>query len=174
MEKIIVDGVIFRRYPDSKRTELKKYFISSPEKCFGYKTKRLHRYLWEKQNGEIPDGYHIHHKDDNYLNNDLSNLELVSPKQHNDRHYEKLLPMWRKNIDKAREKAIEWHKSEGAKEFHKRIARLSWVNKKLYTKDCDVCGKEYKTPFPERSKYCHDNCKATALRRKRGVLSRYQ
>ena len=40
--------------------------------------KRLHRYVWEKERGEIPEGYHIHHIDKNKANNDISNLALIS------------------------------------------------------------------------------------------------
>lgn len=44
--------------------------------------KYLHRLIWEKANGNIPDGYVIHHKDGNRLNNDLSNLELMELHEH--------------------------------------------------------------------------------------------
>lgn len=40
-----------------------------------------HRLLWIHHNGEIPPGLQINHKDFNKLNNDLDNLELVTPKQ---------------------------------------------------------------------------------------------
>ena len=30
---------------------------------------KLHRYIWEKANGKIPEGHHIHHKDHNKINN---------------------------------------------------------------------------------------------------------
>jgi hypothetical protein len=37
-----------------------------------------HRYLWEKEYGEIPEGYIVTFKDKNTLNTDLDNLKLVS------------------------------------------------------------------------------------------------
>jgi hypothetical protein len=173
MEKVIVDGVTFRRYPNSTHAELAKYFLSSPEKRWGYKTKSLHRYIWEKYKGKIPKGFHVHHKDHNPANNDISNLLCISPKQHNGEHYQEMLPKWQKNIEeKARPKAIEWHKSKKAKAFHKRIAKLSWKNKKFIAKICLVCKKEYKTPFPTRSKYCSLNCRATSVRRRKGIRPR--
>ena len=43
---------------------------------------RLHRYVWEFYNGPIPKGYHIHHKDFNKANNDISNLQLLSLEEH--------------------------------------------------------------------------------------------
>jgi hypothetical protein len=172
MEKIIIDGIHFRRYPNSPRRELREYYVSSATKLTGYKTKRLHRYIWEKQNGEIPKGMHIHHKDGNSLNNTLGNLELVTTKEHNQAHYQDHLATWRKNMDYARKYASEWHKSKAGKEFHKKISRISWDRKQLVTRECNTCKKEYGTWFPTRSKFCSGNCKATALRRRRGIRCR--
>ncbi len=46
----------------------------------------LHRYIWEKHHGTIPDGYEIHHKDKNRFNYDPGNLELVSIVDHHRNH----------------------------------------------------------------------------------------
>lgn len=46
----------------------------------------LHRYIWEKHYGTIPEGFEIHHKDKNRHNYDLSNLELVELVQHHRQH----------------------------------------------------------------------------------------
>lgn len=40
--------------------------------------KALHRYVWEEQNGPIPEGHCIMFKDGDYTNCDISNLELVT------------------------------------------------------------------------------------------------
>ena len=37
-------------------------------------------------NGEVPYGKEIHHKDSNYLNNNLDNLEALSPAEHRAKH----------------------------------------------------------------------------------------
>lgn len=42
----------------------------------------LHNYVWEKHNGKIPSGFEIHHIDFNKINNDISNLQLVTPSEH--------------------------------------------------------------------------------------------
>jgi hypothetical protein len=42
----------------------------------------LHRYIWKKYNGPIPKGMWVHHKDENKLNNDINNLQLISPSEH--------------------------------------------------------------------------------------------
>ena len=47
----------------------------------------LHRYIWEKFNGQIPKGYHVHHRDLNPENNILENLELLTSSQHQSLHH---------------------------------------------------------------------------------------
>ena len=42
----------------------------------------LHRYVWEKEVGKIPDGYDIHHIDNNKQNNNISNLECLPKSEH--------------------------------------------------------------------------------------------
>lgn len=46
----------------------------------------LHNYNWEKVNGKIPKGYELHHIDLIKINNDVSNLQLVTPKEHTEIH----------------------------------------------------------------------------------------
>lgn len=45
-----------------------------------------HRYIWEKANGPIPDGYEVHHKDEDKTNNDISNLECIPISKHRSLH----------------------------------------------------------------------------------------
>jgi hypothetical protein len=42
----------------------------------------VHRIVWERENGRIPDGFQVHHKDGNKENNDIDNLELLSTLEH--------------------------------------------------------------------------------------------
>jgi len=168
-----MDVIPFRRYPESNKLELRNYFMSSACKRTGYKTKRLHRYVWEKHNGEIPKGMHVHHIDGDTTNNEISNLEIVTSMEHSKKHYAENLPKWRRNMDIARIAAIEWHKSEAGREFHKRLGKLSWTNKQWHPATCQQCGKGYTTPYPERSKFCGNNCKASALRARRRLLNRH-
>lgn len=46
----------------------------------------LHRYVWEKHHGPIPEGYQVHHLDKNKLNYDISNLCLLSASDHGRHH----------------------------------------------------------------------------------------
>ena len=45
-----------------------------------------HRIIVEKAGINIPEGYYIHHKDGNKINNSFTNLEIVSPLYHNRIH----------------------------------------------------------------------------------------
>lgn len=46
------------------------------------RTERIHRLVAKAFIGEIPKGYHIHHKDGNKQNNRLDNLEIIHPAKH--------------------------------------------------------------------------------------------
>ena len=46
------------------------------------KTKRIHTMVAEAFIGEIPKGYHVHHKDGDRQNNHVDNLEILHPARH--------------------------------------------------------------------------------------------
>lgn len=46
----------------------------------------LHRYVWEKERGTIPEGYEIHHNDKDILNYSINNLELIEIAEHHRKH----------------------------------------------------------------------------------------
>ena len=54
----------------------------------------LSRYVWEQANGAIPPGMGIHHMDGNKLNDELSNLELVSKSMHIDKHRDEFIYLY--------------------------------------------------------------------------------
>lgn len=72
------------------------------------------------------------------------------------------------NLDRLtnnRELAKGWHKSEEGRKIHSRVAIESWINKKKTKKNCLNCKNEYETYFPNRSKFCGNNCKASYRRK---------
>lgn len=48
---------------------------------------KIHRKIYTKHFGTIPNGFDIHHIDGNHSNNDPSNLKAVSLQEHYDIHY---------------------------------------------------------------------------------------
>lgn len=51
-------------------------------RSYNGKNRMEHVVVWESHFGKIPEGYQIHHKDGNKLNNDIENLQLVTPLEH--------------------------------------------------------------------------------------------
>lgn len=134
--------------------------------------KRMHVYVWEHYNGEIPTGYEVHHKDRDKSNNDISNLELLTASEHRKRHAEELTDeqreWFRNNLEeKARPKASEWHKSEKGREWHrKQYEQYGEVLRRRGSVVCINCGKTFEGDA--KSKYCSNACKS-AYRRKTKV-----
>ena len=108
------DGFKFRR--DAKTG----YYLST-KPTFNGRRERLHVYVWRRNNGGIPDGWHIHHKDGDKNHNDLENLVCINGAAHlsyhskaravNDR--EKIIKNLIENVIPA---AAAWHKSEEGKQ----------------------------------------------------------
>lgn len=45
------------------------------------------RRIWSEVNGPIPEGYHVHHRDGDFTNNQLKNLECISASEHMRLHH---------------------------------------------------------------------------------------
>lgn len=139
---------------------------------FQRKGKRLHRMVWEYHNGEIPKGYHIHHKDENKHNNDISNLELVYKSDHLRGHMlnsDERREQAKEAIKRAIATAPEWHHSEEGKQWHSTHSKEAWSKRTTQTYICSYCGKLFETKniySPNQNHFCHNNCRA-AYRRQR-------
>ena len=146
------------------------YYLASRQ--YQGKRKRLHVFIWEYFNGQIPKGYEVHHKDHNKSNNEISNLELLSESEHKNIHSVEMTQEQRKqradNLElKARVKAIEWHKSEKGRDWHKK--HYEKIKESLHQradKCCIVCGNKFSSI--KRSKFCSNKCKS-AYRRAAGI-----
>ena len=95
--------------------------------------KRLHQAVWEFHNGEIPKGHYVHHKDGDRGNNIISNLEVITPKEHNQHHW-KL--KWQnldfrkkalKHFDNIRPLSKIWHSSPEGHKWHVEHATNQWM-----------------------------------------------
>ena len=101
MEEKIVEfnGKIYKRNPKSKY-----YFEYSTTNKGRIGRPQLHRAVWEYYNGKIPKGYQIHHKDHNIDNNDISNLECLSSREHLSKHAKE---NWQKEEAKIRAEVLK-------------------------------------------------------------------
>ena len=166
-EVVVYNGVRFYRYPNSKSYTGRHYFTP------GFKRKKgidwLHRQIWKDQHGDIPNGYHIHHKDGNTLNNDISNLEAIEGRKHLEYHWKfksvKTQQWLLKHIEDIRPAASNWHRSDEGREWHRVLGKLSWQNRDLVANVCEWCGETYETPITrENIRFCSKRCKAASRR----------
>lgn len=147
-----------------------RFYIQSSKRYFQSGRKNtserlLHRRIWSDVNGPIPDGMVIHHKDGDWKNNNINNLELLPNVEHCKVHMD---IRWRnaeqavvfiEGLEKAREKAKEWHRSVEGREWHTENGKLSWQNKKTTMVSCVVCSSDFETYFPQKAKTCCKSCR---------------
>ena len=76
------------------------YIKTAPKKY-----EMLHRYLWEKENGPVPDGYSLIFLDNNKENCDLSNICCISGRIHR----ELIKKKWRFDDPERTRTAILWY-----------------------------------------------------------------
>lgn len=162
------NGYSFRKDKESG------YYLSS--KKIGARRKRLHVYVWECNNGEVPSGYHVHHIDGDKSNNEIDNLAIVVGVEHVSLHgrniTEKQKEQKRENLRKnALPKAKEWHASEAGRKWHSTHVKNSIEQRQLRTYNCTWCKNQFETYNiygKDQNHFCSNNCKA-AHRRASGI-----
>lgn len=125
---------------------------------------RAHRWVWINKHGKIPNGYHIHHKDNDKSNNSIDNLELIEGSIHLSLHGKE---------DKNRKRAAAWcevirpltkawHASEIGHNWHSKHAKETFTRKNPTFNSCEVCKKEFTIDSIDfhRSKFCSNACKS--------------
>ena len=159
----------------TQRFNGKEYYLYPKERYFSKGRNRLHKVVYESFNGKVPKGYQIHHKDSNTWNNNINNLECIEVNKHLSEHGKQRVknnPEWFKSFyEKGVESAKEWHKSDAGKKWHSEHGKEIYAKRILNKHICEVCKKEYQTKHTGRTKYCHQNCKAKALRARRKLSS---
>lgn len=73
------------------------YFVG-PRKI---RRQRLHRYVWEKFNGPIPNGYIVHHIDHDKSNNTIDNLSIMTQSDHATYHGKNITDCQRRKMSEA-------------------------------------------------------------------------
>lgn len=130
---------------------------------------RAHQWIWINHHGPIPKGYHLHHKNEDKSDNRIENLELIEASRHFKHHYYKdpsRAVHSKESIDKIRPLTKKWHASEEGKAWHAAHGIITWLNREPFKIKCQICSKEVETKTFHQ-KFCHPNCKAKALRKRR-------
>lgn len=81
----MVKKVLHTKYGTARINKHGYYVITSYKEGNGGKL--LHRLIYEEHRGEIPNGYVIHHIDENKLNNDVNNLLAILLDEHLTLHH---------------------------------------------------------------------------------------
>lgn len=115
------------------------------------KTERIHVLVAKHLIGEIPRGYHVHHKDGNKQNNSVDNLEIIHPSKH-----------WFET-EKQNHNVIKWLNYYNRYKKTKKIQQLSldgillaeYVNGEVASRMTGICQRNImqvasKTPFNEK------------------------
>ena len=146
-------------------------YFASRKPLFGERL--LHRRIWSEANGPIQKGFEVHHRNGDWRDCALDNLECLEGRSHWEKHSHERRAVMRKNIDsgridmdKARELAKLWHSSPEGLEWHSVNGKRSWDWRETESKVCVRCGTEYDTYFATRSRFCSDACaQSVAVRR---------
>lgn len=156
------------------RRDLKTGYYLSSNKTDAGKRERLHVCVWRFFNGNVPEGYHVHHADGNKMHNDIENLSLMQEGKHLSLHGNR---RWEREPEKMLENLIKnaipaskaWHASEEGRKWHSEHASQIMQNMEKKEYVCKNCGKKFYTlPVGGEKKYCSNACKSAA-RRKSGV-----
>ena len=162
------NGTKYRRYPNAKQTSDRKYYIAGiVERMHG--KDYLHRQIYRDFHGPIPEGYHVHHIDEDTENNHPANLRAITKEDHAKHHAETLSPerraLYAEIIVKyGVPKAKEWHRSPEGRAWHSLHAKEIVKNRKKISLQCQKCGKQYECFYTSKNKFCVNNCKSAARR----------
>lgn len=172
-EVVKFNDITFRRWPESEHPTHRKYFTCNSN-YFKEGIRTLHREIWKDHYGKIQEGFHVHHKDGNTLNNTIENLECLPVKKHLSDHAKdwtsKHKDEVKQNLNSIRNKTIEWHRSDEGKKWHSEHAKEVSKNIPIVEHICIICGKhfEIKSSQLHKSKFCSNNCKSKH-RRESGI-----
>jgi hypothetical protein len=141
------EGRRYARYPRANNNNKRRYFV-----CLEWdKTKKrfvsraLHRDVWISARGPIPDGCHIHHKNNEWGKNDAKDLGCLGPSDHRRLH----------GADPEFKRITrEWHSTPYAKRVRRRAVASARKPLRIV---CENCGKK-SIKRSKKARFCSVRC----------------
>lgn len=164
-ETVVFNGRNYRRYPEAGNRSLRMYYSRIAKRNDKGHAEYLHRVIYESVHGLIPVGHHVHHLDDNSLNNDPSNLGIKPGPEHLRDHANEphRLEHSRRTIKIAVQHAPEWHRSPEGLAWHAEHGKRAMAKRPRKQFLCVVCGDAYWSKAIVSST-CSGNCRAKQRR----------
>lgn len=152
-EVVVFNGVAYTRRPGKKYYKAWRYDRETKKSW----ADALHRAIWRHHHGPIPDGHDVHHKDGDYNNNVIDNLELITRRDHATLHDHFATVNARPDADAMRRRAVQigWEKAP---------------YKDYVCLECSAAFKSRRINLPP--KFCSKRCCGNYNRRRRNARLR--
>ena len=131
----------------------------------------MHRYVWIKERGKIPEKYHVHHIDGDKSNNKIENLTLMHISDHTRLHSLEYISKNREkfinHLNNIRPLASLAQKSDIERKRKRERVALSFLENKKVKSKCETCGCEIEYTIGFKKKvFCGKKCAASTQSRK--------
>lgn len=138
-----------------------RYVVDSSS-SYGFKHLREHREVWERHHGKLSTGQFIHHVNGDPGDNRIENLQAVTAREH--RHIHRLTA----KVVKCREcgtdvvACVEGRPRQYCEPCGERRARDNGGWRRFQVKQCEYCGKDFKTRLAPKGgrvgRFCSQRC----------------
>lgn len=131
----------------------------------------MHRYVWLKERGPIPEKYHVHHIDGDKSNNKIENLTLLHTSEHAKLHAKEYIEnnreKFNKHLDNIRPLAAIAHKKQENRHLKSQRLKFNFDNNEKIKSKCKNCGIEIEfTKGFKRKVFCGKRCASSTEVRK--------
>lgn len=167
---VVFNGILFTRYPDAKSRSTRLYYypsLKNQKKGIGC----LHVEIYKTHFGAVPDGFHVHHRDTNPLNNAPDNLLCLSASDHNKAHAEdasrkEFMERASRRFRRLQRQQVEWRTQtpEGKAWLKKNVRKFQRASLKArgrFKIKCEFCGRDKERAGQREgtpAKYCSKRC----------------